>query len=81
MADASELYEVARLLRRLDPPDRRRPHRFAEDKSELARRLEVIARAIGAKPVPIAGAGQPTVVVIGQRRVVVQRKRAGFGLG
>lgn len=81
MADASEIYEVARLLRRLDPPDRRRPHRFAEDKSELARRLEVIARGLGAKPAPITASGQPTVIMIGQRRVMVQRRRAGFGLG
>lgn len=80
MADASELYEVARQLRRLDPPDRRRPHRFAEDKSELARRLEVIARALGAEPAPIV-TGQPEVIMIGGRRVIVQRRRAGFGLG
>ncbi|CAL8974482.1 hypothetical protein RHODGE_RHODGE_03310 [Rhodoplanes serenus] len=80
MADLSRLYDLARQVRRLDPPDRSRPHRFAEDKSELAAELRAIARAAGARPALPVG-GQPTVIRVRGRSVLVQRRRPGFGLG
>lgn len=79
MSDLSRLYDLARQVRRLDPPDHRRPHRFTETKDDLARQIEAIAREQGARPMLIA-AGQPTVIEVHGRRVMVQRRRAGFGL-
>lgn len=79
MADLSRLYDLARRVDRLDPPDRRRPDRFTEQKSELAAELREIAREAGVRPTPIV-AGQPTIIVVRGRRVLVQRRRAGFGL-
>ncbi|RAI30904.1 hypothetical protein [Rhodoplanes serenus] len=80
MADLSRLYDLARRVDRLAPPDRRRPDRFTEQKSELAAELRAIAREAGARPVLPVG-GQPTVIRVRGRPVLVQRRRAGFGLG
>jgi hypothetical protein len=79
MAEPADLFDVASRLRRLSPSAQQSPHAFAVAVGELAARIEAVARGLGAKPRRPAGRVRTDVVTIGGRRVLVQRRRGGFG--
>ncbi len=78
MAQPADLFELASRVRRLAPA--RSPHAFAAVTAQLAGEIEAVARSLGASPKPAAGRLRSDVVTIRGRRVLVQRRRAAFGI-
>jgi hypothetical protein len=81
MAEPTDLFDVARRVRRLAPSDQQSPHAFAALTTELAARIEAVARGLGARPRPTPGPVKTYTVTIAGRRVLVQRRRGRFGVG
>lgn len=82
---AAELRELFRRVKRLPPVDPRQPHRFTEDTDEIAAAGEaIVQRALsgrsGVLPFRPRRAVETTVITVGNRRVIVQNKRAAFGI-
>lgn len=81
MAEAADLFDVARHVRRLAHAGTQSPHAFVTMAGKLADRIEAIARDIGATPKQPTGRGRTGTITIAGRRVLVQRRRGGFGVG
>jgi len=80
MTEAADLFDVARCVRRLGRNPMQSPHALLATSAGLADRIESIARDIGAKPRRPAGRNEIETMKIAGRRVLVQRRRAAFGI-
>lgn len=69
---AAALMDIAERLIRLPAHDRRRPHAFTEDKSELVAEIRVIARALGDLDISHRQNRQNPLPPSRPRRVIVQ---------
>lgn len=78
------LQEIAGMVRRISPVDRRRPDAFTETKDELAAEIEAIVRAARGgrqSSAPVRRRVSHDTIQVNGRRVRVQTVRSGFGLG